>query len=103
MTVVLDWRIKPVRLVSHKTRTCEPTEMIFSDAAKSPSDSSEVLPTGSVAVAVIKPLVGRLVGMVAEKVALPVPSVVTLVAPRKVAAWGWLLGAKSALLKNSKR
>ncbi len=50
-------------------------------------ENSEVLPLGSVAVALIAWPVGTTVGKLAVNVALPLESVVTVVVPSRV--WPW--------------
>ena len=94
--LALDWRTKPVRFVSQDSRTCELRAEIFSSANGRPSEISDVLPAGSVAVAVKNPL-ANVWFTVREKFAFPLASVVALVKPRKILACGWLAGAKSGL------
>jgi hypothetical protein len=65
------------------------------------SENSDVLPLGSVAVAVTTPVAP--VGRVALRTALPEPSVVAVVAPRNVWPSPKKVASQAALAKNSIR
>jgi len=101
--LALDCRTEPVRFVSHDKRTGElPAAAIFSTAKGRPSEISDVLPAGSVAVAVKRPLENNWFA-INTKFPFPLESVVTFVKPRKNLACGRLAGAKSGLWKSSMR
>src|SRR5262245_21060519 len=67
------------------------------------AENSEVLPAGSVAVALTTCPSATATGNVAVKLTSPLPSVVTVVAPRKVCPSPNPDGSATALAKNSMR
>jgi hypothetical protein len=69
--------------------------------AASQGENSEVLPAGSVAVAVTLSFAAMAAGSDALKGASPLASVVTEVAPRKRCPSPWPEGSQAALAKNS--